>query len=222
MAKVVIDGTTCLDIPTWVVDLASFRRWVDSDEFPDEGRVCFINGEVWADMSMQQIFSHLRVKSVLNFVMEGLIQQAGTGLYLPDGLRLYHTATELSVIPDCTYISYESLRSGRVRLITGREGGYTAVDGSPDLVIEVVSDSSEDKDTEWLIRAYWEADVREYWLIDARKEPPRFDIYKPGPKGFTAVRRSAGWVKSAVLGRSFRLEATANALGHPDFVLAVR
>ena len=78
------------------------------------------------------------------------------------------------------------------------------------------------KDTAWLMRAYWEADVCEYWLINARPEPRRFDVSKPGPKGFTAVRRSAGGVKSAVLGRSFRLAATANALGHPDFALSVR
>ena len=51
------DGT--LQIPVWVTDLTSFRRWAESDGFPEEGRVCFINGEVWADMSKQQVFSHV-------------------------------------------------------------------------------------------------------------------------------------------------------------------
>jgi Uma2 family endonuclease len=222
MAKVIWDGSTCLDIPTWVVDLASFRRWVDSDEFPEEGRVCFINGEVWADMSRQQAFSHVRVKDVVGRVLGSLVVTEQLGEYFGDGLRITNEDAGVSNVPDGTFIAAESFRTGRARWVRGREGGFTQLDGSPDLVIEVVSDSSEDKDTEWLMRAYWEAEVREYWLIDARAEPPRFDIYKPGPKGFTAVRRSGGWVKSAVLGRSFRLEATANALGHPDFALAVR
>src|SRR5262249_18576122 len=155
-----------------------------------------------------------RVKSVLNMVVGGLVQQADTGTFLSDGLRVFNTAADLSAVPDSTYLSYDAFRDGRVRFVEGREGGYTAVEGSPDLVIEVVSDSSEDKDTEWLMGAYWEAGIREYWLIDARNEPVRFDIYKHGPKGYSATRKSAGWIKSAVLGKSFRLEATRNALGH--------
>src|SRR5262249_562538 len=133
-----------------------------------------------------------------------------------------HTAAELSAVPDGAFLSFESIRTGRVTLVEGREGGYTAAEGSPDLVFEVVSDSSEDKDMEWQMRAYWEAGIREYWLIDARQEPLRFDIYKHGPKGFTAARKSGGWVKSAVLGKAFRLETTRNALGQPDYVLHVR
>jgi hypothetical protein len=205
-----------------VTDLASFRRWWESDEFPEEGRVCFINGEVWADMSRQQVFSHVRIKSVLSIVVGGFIQQADTGIFLSDGLRVFNTAADLSAVPDGSYLSYDSLRQGQVRLVEGKEGGYTAVEGSPDLVIEVVSDSSEDKDTEWQMSAYWNAGVREYWLIDARQEPLRFDIYRSGAKGFTATRKSAGWVKSAVLGKSFRFETTRNALGHPDYVLRLR
>jgi hypothetical protein len=219
---IVISDEATLHIPGWVVDLASFQRWVESGEFPEEGRICFINGEVWVDMSMQQVFSPLRVKAVLNHALEGLVRQAATGIFLPDGLRIFSPAAELSSVPDGAYLSYASIRANRVRLVAGKEGGFVAVEGSPDLVVEVVSDSSEDKDTEWLMRVYWEAGVREYWLIDARQEPPRFDIYKHGPKGFTAARKSAGWVKSAVLGKSLRLEATRNALGHPDYVLHVR
>src|SRR5205823_6808609 len=108
---------------------------------------------------------------------------------------LFSEAADLSAVPDGSYISYRALRSGRVRLVAGREGGYTAVDGAPELVIEVVSDSSEDKDNEWQMRAYLDAGVKEYWVIDARTEPVRFDIYKAGARAFAVVRKSAGWVK---------------------------
>lgn len=221
MATVIADGVS-VHIPAWVVDLPSFRRWYESDEFPQEGRVCFLNGEVWADMSMEQVFSHVRMKPEVGRVLGNLIVDEGLGEYFGDGLMITNDEAGVANVPDGSFISFASYRTGRVRLVEGKGGGYTAVEGGPDLVIEIVSDGSVDKDTEWLMRAYHEAGVREYWLIDARSEPLRFDVYKHGPKGFTAARKSGGWVKSAVLGKSFRLEATTNPLGHPDYGLRVR
>jgi hypothetical protein len=40
-------------VPAWVHDLASFRRWAWSDEFPDTGRICFLDGEVWIELSRE-------------------------------------------------------------------------------------------------------------------------------------------------------------------------
>jgi len=41
-------------IPDWVVDLESFRRWADADDFPKSGRIFWLNGEVGVDMSKEQ------------------------------------------------------------------------------------------------------------------------------------------------------------------------
>ena len=41
-------------------------------------------------------------------------------------------------------------------------------------------------------------------------------------KGYAAARKSDGWVKSAVLGRAFRLKATPDPFGNPEYVLRVR
>jgi Uma2 family endonuclease len=90
------------------------------------------------------------------------------------------------------------------------------------MVLEVVSDSSVQKDEELLRRAYWEAGVREYWLVDARKTPIRFDILRHGPRGYAAARKQDGWLKSAVFGKSFRLTQAENDLGHPEFTLGLR
>jgi Uma2 family endonuclease len=173
-------------------------------------------------MSRQQIFSHLRLKNAISYALTGLIEQAGTGMYVPDGLRIYSEAADLSAVSDGAYISYEALRTGRIQLVPGREHGYTAVDGAPEMVIEVVSDSSVDKDYDWQMRAYHEAGVQEYWVVDARGASVEFDIYKAGSKGFAAVRKSAGWVKSAVFGKSFRLDAGKDPLGNPKYILKVR
>jgi putative restriction endonuclease len=218
MAKVFLDDRR-VDIPPWVVDLRTFRRWVNSDKFPEDGRVEFIAGEVWADMSRQQAFSHVRVKDVVNRVVGGFVAKNGLGEYFGDGLRITNESAGVSNVPDGSFISIESFRAKRVHWVNDL---YTELDGAPDLVIEIVSDSSEDKDSEWLMTAYWDAGIREYWVIDARSAPLRFDIHKRGAKGFTAIRKSDGWSKSAVLGRSFRLRAIKNALGHPDFSLEMR
>jgi Uma2 family endonuclease len=75
---------------------------------------------------------------------------------------------------------------------------------SPDMVLEIIR-SSVNKDTNILRRAYWTAGVQEYWLVDARKDPLVFDILRRAPRGFQAVRKQEGWLKSTVFSRSFRL-----------------
>src|SRR5581483_7244676 len=101
-----------------------FRRWTESDEFPEEGRVCFLNGEVWADMSKQQAFTHVRVKDVLGRVLSQLVVDGQLGEYFGDGLRIVNATAGVSNVPDGTFISTESFRARRVRWVEGREDGY--------------------------------------------------------------------------------------------------
>jgi hypothetical protein len=56
MSTIILE-TTVVRIPPEVKDLASFRRWVQSDRVPEDGRICFLNGEVWVDMSKEQAFT---------------------------------------------------------------------------------------------------------------------------------------------------------------------
>jgi hypothetical protein len=74
-----------VSVPDWVVDLESFRRWADADDFPETGRIWFLKGEVWIDMSKEQLFSHLLVKSQYNIVLGSLVQADERGLFFPDG-----------------------------------------------------------------------------------------------------------------------------------------
>ncbi|WP_171472614.1 PDDEXK family nuclease [Frigoriglobus tundricola] len=70
--------------------------------------------------------------------------------------------------------------------------------------------------------AYATAGVPEYWLLDAWGAGPRFDIFKRGKKEYTAVRKSAGWSKSAALGKAFRLTQVEDEEGESDFTLEIR
>jgi Uma2 family endonuclease len=211
-----------VSVPEWVVDLESFRRWADADDFPETGRVWYLKGEVWVDISKEQLFSHLAVKNEFNIVLGSLVKTGKLGLFFPDGLFFSNVHADIAGNPDGTFVSNDALQTGRVRLIEGKRGGYVEVEGSADMVLEVLSPSSVQKDREILREAYWEAGVREYWLVDARKEPLRFDILRHTAKGYTAARKSEGWMKSAVFGKSFRLTQGRTALGHLEYTLAVR
>jgi Uma2 family endonuclease len=211
-----------VDIPPWVVDLASFRRWAEQDDFPEQGRICYLQGNVWVDVSREQVFTHVAVKTEFAVTVGGLVKVEGKGRYFADGLSLANILTDILVRPDGTFISHEALESEKIRLVKGAEEGFVEMEGTPDMVLEVVSTSSVHKDTVVLRQAYWEAGIEEYWLVDARKDPIRFDILRAGPKGYVAVRKQGGWLKSIVFGKSFRLTKNYDVQGHPQFTLAVR
>ena len=212
------EGTT---VPAWVHDLSSFSRWCESAEFPETGRISYIRGDVWMDMSMEQLFTHNRLKMLIAATLEALVTSGG---YLfGDGARFRNTDADLSVEPDALFVSFDAIRTGRAVLTEGADDGYMYVEGSPEWVLEVVSDSSVRKDTVDLPPVYFEAGIAEYWLVDARGETVRFNILKRGPRGYTTTRPQAGgWLKSAVFGKSFRVTQATDPLGHPQFTLEHR
>ena len=113
---------------------------------------------------------------------------------------------DLGVEPDMTFVSFESLKAKRVWFTAGETTGAEATEivGTPDLVVEVVSPSSEDKDTEWLMSQYHDAGIPEYWLIDARGGRTEFDIYAARAERVHARpgSRPAGSSRSCSRGRS--------------------
>jgi Uma2 family endonuclease len=217
-----IDDSHRIRVPSEAETLAGFRRWLESDDLPDEARICYLKGDVWIDLSKEQLFSHGQVKTKFAAVLTALVEAGQLGYYWVDGVLLSNEAAEISNKPDGVFVSTTSLQTGRVHLVEGMESGYVELEGSPDMVLEVVSDSSVQKDTVVLRQAYWEAGIREYWLADARQEPLTFDILKHTSRGYAATRKQDGWVKSAVFGKAFRLTQQQHALGHPEFTLAVR
>jgi Uma2 family endonuclease len=209
-------------IPTWVNSLEAFRRWTDQPDFPEKGRIWWLRGQVWVDMSSEQVFTHNLVKTEYTVVLGGLVKAEKLGSYHTDGLLLSNFAADISGNPDGSFFSNATWSSDRIRLIEGSSGGYTEIQGSPDMVLEVLSNSSVRKDKEVLRQAYWEAEVQEYWLVDARRQPLQFDILRYTARGFVASRKQDGWIKSAVFGKSFRLVQGTSVHGHPEYTLEVR
>ena len=222
MSRVLVRPVGELVIPGSVTDLASFREWVHSGELPEKLTVHFIANEVWVDL-MEEARSHNTIKAAIYFTLIGICRAEHLGRVYPDGMLLTNDRADLGCEPDAMFVSAESLNTRRVTFTAGATTGAEATEmvGSPDLVVEVVSRSSVEKDTVLLFDAYFRAGVLEYWLIDARDEAgARFDIYRRGAKGFTVIRKAKGWARSDVFARKFRLTPRVE-FGLTDFDLEV-
>jgi len=90
---------------------------------------------------------------------------------------------------------------------------YIEILGSPDLVVEVVSDSSVRKDTRLLRDAYFRAGIREYWLIDARGPEVKFEILRRGEGGFITPADSRAPQISDVFGGRWSLVRFRDRVG---------
>lgn len=202
--------------------LVSFRKWARNNDLPEKVKLCFHRGEVFVDMGTEQIFTHVDVKTEITTVLRVLVRQGKLGRMWGEGFLVTNETAELSCNPDAVFVSNDSFKFKRIKLVEGKEGGFVEVLGSPDMVLEVVSNSSEKKDNQTLFEAYFEAGVSEYWLVDARGDEIEFDIYKRGAKKFTATKKQDGWVKSAAFGKSFRLTRDTDGSGNPEFTLEVK
>jgi Uma2 family endonuclease len=221
MTTMIVDDFR-LTIPSSVADLDSFRQWTKEPDFPERGNIWWLRGGIWADMSHEQIFSHVLIKGVIFRVLAALVEKQDLGLMLADGLLFTNEEAGISGSPDATFISFKALRAGRVHLVEGKTHGFTEVVGSPDMLLEVVSDGSEGKDLVVLPEDYFHAGIREFWRADVRQGLPVLEIFRRGAKGFTAVRKQSGWLRSAVFGKSFRLAITQDQLGNPKYQLKTR
>jgi Uma2 family endonuclease len=208
-------------IPDFVDDIESFRRWARSGDFPERGRFSHLGGELWVDVMPEQLFTHNQVKGEFAIVLGGMMKTDRLGRYFHDRTLLTNAEAGLSTEPDGTLVSYASLKEGRVRLIESEEG-FLELEGTPDMVLEVVSSTSVEKDTVVLRDLYWRANIPEYWLVDARGDRLRFDILLRRPDGYVPAQSQAGWLKSAVLDKSFLLSSRPDELGHPEYTLSVR
>lgn len=218
LPRIVVNGR--IQIPSDVTDFESFRRWCRSPDYPERGDVFWFNGGLWVSDEMEQAFTHNLVKMAIAVTLTAVARQLKSGHVFGDRMRLTHPGVGLSCEPDAMFVSFATFAAGRIRQIPAASGGAIEFEGTPDMVLEVVSDSSEGKDADFR-DLYYAAGVTEYWVVDARGGEPRFDILRRGPRGFVATPRRNGRLRSAVFGRTFQLLADTDPLGNPTFTLDV-
>jgi hypothetical protein len=217
---IVINGQVRL--PANLTDLDAFRRWARSEDCPEKGHFGFLNGILWVDLSMEQYHTHNQVKNEFNRSLGNLVRDLGTGRYLCDGMLLTIPGVSLSTIPDGLFHTYAARHSGRVRLIpNARNVGGIELEGVPEMVLEVVSDSSVEKDNITLPGLYLAAGIEEFWRADARGELS-FEIFYLTNGNYVCTRQPDGWCRSPLFGRDFQLTQATDPLGEPLFTLQVR
>ncbi len=204
-------------VPPSALLLDGFREWVYSDGFPETGRIDYLAGEVEVEMSPEDLQTHGTVKTAVAAELFARIARSGSGFVFADRTRVTAPEARLSVEPDVVAVLFASLDQGAVRQIpaaSGSPGRFVELEGAPDLVVEIASDSSVIKDNERLPPRYARAGVGELWLIDARGAEPRLEVKVLAGFTYRATEQEAGgWARSPLLGSRVRLtrQATPHA-----------
>lgn len=222
----VINFQDVFEIPMSLQCLEDFRRWTYSDGFPEHGRIDYVGGRIEVDMSPEDLFTHGTSKTEIVRVLSARIKDQRSGYLLVDRTRISSMPADLSAEPDVVFISRQSLAGGQVRLIPKASGApdrYVEVEGGPDFVVEIVSDSSETKDTQRLPKVYFSAGIREFWLVDVRGEVVDFQIQHRSPTGFQAAKPTDdGFQHSNVFQCRFRMERNRDEVGYWEYDLILQ
>ena len=205
--------------------LGEFRRWTQSSEFPESGRIDWLGGRIEVDMSPENLFTHGTLKTELVAKIYGVIRGMDRGEVLVDRTRVVCPAADLSVEPDVVVVTHAAIEAGRAVFVpaTGQATSFVEIEGGPDLVVEIVSNASVHKDTRRLPPAYHAAGVAELWIVDARVQPLSFRVFHRGQQEYEMAQPLAdGWVASPVLGREVRLMVHDTPRGTPRYDLQIR
>src|SRR5207248_1954776 len=68
-----------INVPPAAQSLEGFRAWAVSDDFPERGRIAFLDGEVFVDMSPEEIHDHGQVKLEITTALFGLVKKLKSG-----------------------------------------------------------------------------------------------------------------------------------------------
>jgi Uma2 family endonuclease len=214
--SILIDGR--IEIPLGITSLEDFRQWARSDAFPDQGRIDYIGGRIEVDLMIDDLISHGSPKTEVQGTIWLRNREARLGRQFNDVSRVSNAEANLSAEPDVVLVTYDSIKSGRVKFVQSAKNdpeSFVEIEGSPDFVCEIISDSSEQKDTVRLAEGYFAAGVTEYWLVDARGESMDFSILTRGKDAFVPVEMDAdGYQISCVFQRRYHFTRDRGPDGH--------
>ncbi len=94
----------------------------------------FLNGEIWVDMSIEQVFTHNQVKTEFTVVLGGLMKGEELGYYFSDRVLLSNEGANLLTEPDGTFCSFAAIEDKCVSLVKGEEEGRVELEGPPEVI----------------------------------------------------------------------------------------
>ncbi len=135
----------------------------------DDKRFELIGGDLY--MIPSPSFKHQKVVNRINFLLYQYVQKHNLGevIISPMDVKL----SEYDVLqPDIFFLSKERMK----------QAGKQVIEGAPDLVIEVLSESTEERDRTVKKSIYYREGVRELWLVDPEAE--QLEVHTRGETGF--------------------------------------
>lgn len=122
--------------------------------FPqDNNRHEIIDGEHY--MTSAPMTRHQRISKRLLIHLETFVQQHQLGEVFSAPIDVILSDTDV-VVPDLIFIGQD-----RLSIITDKN-----IQGTPDLIIEIVSPSTEERDRQLKRKTYAKFGVTEYWIVD--------------------------------------------------------
>ena len=209
---VIIDETVF--IPRNAFSFDGFQDWCFSDAFPEAGRIDYLGGTIELELNQagtrpEDLFTHNAVRSEIGARLHLLLSDGNLGEVFSKGARVVSPKAQLSFEPDLVVVLQESLERGRVRyagILGDVSERLREIEGAPDLIVEVLSDTSSEKDNKSLPSLCIQAGIPELWLIDARGENLRFHIHELRDDQYRNLDATPeGWIRSPRLGQAFRL-----------------
>ena len=163
--------------PTSNISYQEFLDWADEDTLAE-----WVNGEVC--MSSPASLQHQQIERFLGYILSFYIEthELGELLPAPFQMKLANSGRE----PDLLFVRTEHLN--RLRQIF--------LDGAADVVVEIVSPESAERDRGAKFLEYEAAGIPEYWLIDPIRR--WMEAYQLGEEGHyvTAFAGSSGVCRS--------------------------
>src|SRR6202035_278378 len=90
------DGGSIVHVPPSAHLLPGFRAWALSNAFPEKLKVMFLKGEVYLDMSKEEIRSHAAVKTAICVALGNLNSEIDYGDLYIDGVLVTNEAADVS------------------------------------------------------------------------------------------------------------------------------
>ncbi len=141
---------------------------------PEDKRYELIEGELI--MTLSPVPQHQRISRRIEFMIEKFVTEKSLGEILDAPCDVY-LDSENVIQPDILFISKE-----RLNII-----GEKNIQGAPDLVIEILSESSAYRDLVKKKKIYASFGVKEYWIVDP--EEKTVEIYLLEGSAFTLSKR---------------------------------
>ena len=176
-----------------MVKTKSRFTYEDYKSLPDDKRYELLEGELVMVPSPREL--HQRIARNLGFILWELLRGRGEVYLAPFDVVL---AEDTVVQPDIIFIAEE-----RADIITADN-----VRGAPDLIIEILSENTAERDRIAKRLIYAKYGVKEYWLVDPQLK--NVEVLQLKEQGYETV--GVWWEKQTMRSPLLNLEIDLNAV----------